>query len=220
LRQLMPQSALPEVSGGRARTMAGRSAGRRGAVLWPPAGMCLRSRLSVSVCGSFLEEPAHWRLLTTHQVNDIADARRIIGFYRLRWMIEQLFRTTKTKGFDIEALRQQQGRPLEKLVAATIIAAVTAMQLVAERDGKLQRPLGDAFDPGNQPVLERVGQSLEGKTEKQKNPHPKGSLAYASWVFARLGGWTGYYGKPGPIVMLRGLTQFHAIKHGWSLRDV
>jgi integrase len=28
LRQLMPQSALPEVSGGRARTMAGRSAGR------------------------------------------------------------------------------------------------------------------------------------------------------------------------------------------------
>jgi hypothetical protein len=140
----------------------------------------------VSVCGSFLEEPAHWRLLTTPQVNDIADARRIIGFYRLRWMIEQLFRTTKTKGFDIEALRQQQGRPLEKLVAATIIAAVTAMQLVAERDGKLQRPLGDAFDPGNQPVLERVGQSLEGKTEKQKNPHPKGSLAYASWVFARL----------------------------------
>jgi hypothetical protein len=166
------------------------------------------------------EEPAHWRLLTTHQVNDIAEARRIIGFYRLRWMIEQLFRTTKTKGFDIEALRQQQGGPLEKLVAATIIAAVTVMQLVAERDGKLQRPLGDAFDPGDQPVLERVGQSLEGKTEKQKNPHPKGSLAYASWVFARLGGWTGYYAKPGPIVILRGLTQFHAIKHGWSLRDV
>ena len=61
---------------------------------------------------------------------------------------------------------------------------------------------------------------LEGKTDKQKNPHPKGSLAYAAWVFARLGGWTGYYGKPGPIVMLRGLTQFHAIKHGWSFRNV
>ncbi|MGA8447201.1 MAG: hypothetical protein WB766_18710, partial [Roseiarcus sp.] len=41
---------------------------------------------------------------------------------------------------------------------------------------------------------------------KQKNPHPPGSLAFAAWVFARLGGWTGYYGKPGPIVMLRGLT--------------
>ena len=53
---------------------------------------------------------------------------------------------------------------------------------------------------------------------KAEEPAPKGSLAYAAWVFARLGGWTGYYGKPGPIVMIRGLTQFHAIKHGWTLR--
>jgi hypothetical protein len=166
------------------------------------------------------QEPAHWRLLTTHQVNDSADARRIIGFYRLRWTIEQFFRTTKTKGFDMECLRQEEGGPLEKLVTAILIAAVTVMQLVAERDGRLRRPLSDAFDTADQPVLEKVSQTLEGKTEKQKNPHPKGSLAFASWVFARLGGWTGYYGKPGPIVMLRGLTQFHAIKHGWNLRNV
>jgi len=166
------------------------------------------------------EEPALWLLLTTHQVNDIADARRIIGFYRLRWTIEQLFRTMKTKGFDVEALRQEEGGPLERLVTAVLIAAVKVMQLVAEREGKAQRPLAHVFDPDDQPALERVCQSLEGKTQKQKNPYPKGSLAYAAWVFARLGGWTGYYGKPGPIVMLRGLTQFHAIKHGWSLRNV
>jgi hypothetical protein len=71
------------------------------------------------------EAPAHWRLLTTHAVNDAADARRIVGFYRLCWTIEQLFGATKTKGFDIESLRQQEGGPLEKLVAATIVAAVT-----------------------------------------------------------------------------------------------
>lgn len=166
------------------------------------------------------EEPALWFLLTTHQVNDVADARRIIGFYRARWTIEQLFRTLKTKGFDIEALRQEDGGPLEKLVTAILIAALKVMQLVAEREGKGKRPLTDVFDADDQPALERVSQSLEGKTQKQKNPHPKGSLAFAAWVFARLGGWTGYYGKPGPIVMLRGLTQFHAIKHGWNLRNV
>jgi hypothetical protein len=165
------------------------------------------------------EAPALWLLLTTHQVNDIADARRIIGFYRLRWTIEQLFRTMKTKGFDVEALRQEPNGPLEKLVTAILIAAVKVMQLVDERDGKAKRPLSDVFDRDDQPALERVSQSLEGKTVKQKNPHPPGSLAYAAWVFARLGGWTGYYGKPGPIVMLRGLTQFHAIKHGWTLRN-
>lgn len=165
-------------------------------------------------------DPALWFLLTTHGVNDIADARRIIGFYRLRWTIEQLFRTMKTKGFDVEALRQEQDGPLEKLVTVILIAAIKVMQLVAERDGQTKRPLRDVFDPADRPVLERVCQTLEGKTAKQKNPHPKGSLAYAAWVFARLGGWTGYYGKPGPIVMLRGLTQFHAIKHGWSLQNV
>lgn len=163
---------------------------------------------------------AHWHLLTTHNVADAADARRIVGFYRQRWTIEQLFRTLKTHGFDVEALRLAQGGPFEKLVAASLIAAVTVLQLVRERDGTARRPLEDAFDPDDRPALEAVSASLEGKTARQKNPHPKGSLAFASWVLARLGGWTGYYGKPGPVVMLHGLIQFHAIKHGWSLRDV
>lgn len=110
--------------------------------------------------------------------------------------------------------------PLEKLVTAILIAAVKVIQLVAERDGKTRRPLTEVFDLDDQPALERVCQSLEGKTQRQKTPHPNGSLAYAAWVFARLGGWTGYYGKPGPVVMLRGLTEFHAIKHGWTPRDV
>ena len=169
------------------------------------------------------------RLVVTSPVtkSDLADpevamieaARRIVGFYRKRWTIEQVFRTMKTKGFQIEALRQQEG-PLQKLATAILIAAITTMQLVAERDGAAGRPFGDALDADDLPALERVCQSLEGKTQKQKNPHPLGTLAYAAWVFARLGGWTGYYGKPGPIVILRGLTEFRAIKQGWELRNV
>jgi len=165
-------------------------------------------------------EAAHWRLLTTHNVNDIADARRIVDFYRQRWTIEQLFRTLKTQGFDVEALRQAEDGPFEKLVAASLIAAVTVLQLVRERDGVGKVPLETAFDPDDRPVLETVSESLEGKTARQKNPHPKDSLAFAAWVLARLGGWTGYYGKPGPVVMLRGVVRFQAIKHGWELRNV
>lgn len=165
-------------------------------------------------------EAAHWRLLTTHGVNDAADARRIVGFYRERWAIEQLFRTLKSHGFQVEALRLAEGGPFEKLVAATLVAAVTVMQLVRERDGIARRPLEDALDVNDAPLLETVSASLEGKTARQKNPHPKGSLAFAAWVFARLGGWTGYYGKPGPIVMLHGLLRFQGIKHGWHLRNV
>src|SRR5208282_5967948 len=91
-------------------------------------------------------EAAHWRLLTTHKVENFEAAQRIAGFYRKRWTIEQLFRTMKTKGFQIEALRQQE-EPLKKLVTAILIAAIITMQLVAERDGAAGRPLEDAFDP-------------------------------------------------------------------------
>lgn len=162
--------------------------------------------------------PVHWRLLTTHTVATLADACRMTGFYRQRWTIEQVFRVMKTKGFDIEAVRVAEGGPFENLTTATLIAAIQVLQMVRERDGVSGRPLQDALDPEDQPALEAICQILEGKTGKQKNPHPKGSLAYASWVCARLGGWTGYYGKPGPIVMMHGLQSLKAMLHGWRLR--
>ena len=70
----------------------------------------------------------------------------------------------------------------------------------------------------DQPIIEAVSDKLEGKTERQKNPHAKGSLAFAAWVMGRLGGWTGYYGKPGPRVIRRGLDDFQRIKYGVALR--
>ena len=39
------------------------------------------------------EEPVHWRLLTTHPVESLEMACRCVGWYCLRWLIEQLFRT-------------------------------------------------------------------------------------------------------------------------------
>jgi len=160
--------------------------------------------------------PAHWRLLTSHAVDDFATARWITRLYRRRWVIEELFRTLKTKGFDIERVAIAEG-PFEKLATAALVAAVSVLQLVQDRDGAANRPLADVFEPDERAALEAVSAELEGKTEKQKNPHPTGSLAFAAWVCARLGGWTGYYGKPGPVVMLRGLHHFRAMHHGWSL---
>jgi len=161
--------------------------------------------------------PVHWRLLTTHAVATMNDARRVIGFYRTRWTIEEFFRTLKTAGFDIEEADISDPQAMINFVAAAAVAAVTIKQLVQARDGNTDQLLSDAFDPDDQPILEAVSAKLEGKTERQRNPHPKGSLAFAAWVIARLGGWTGYYGKPGPKVMRIGLTDFHAIKYGVNL---
>lgn len=163
-------------------------------------------------------KPIHWRLLTTHEVTSLGEARRIVDLYRLRWTIEEFFHTLKTAGFDIEAADIGDPQVMIKFVAAAAVAAVTVMQLVKARDNTTGQRLADAFEPADQPILEAVSAQLEGKTSKQKNPHPSGSLAFAAWVIARLGGWTGYYGKPGPQVMRRGLDDFQRIKYGATLR--
>lgn len=163
-------------------------------------------------------KPVHWRLLTTHSVTNLGEARRIVDYYRMRWTIEEYFHTLKTAGFDIEAADISDPQAMIKFVTAVAIAAVTIMQLVKARDGTTGQSLLDAFDPADQPVLEAASTQLEGKTARQKNPHPKGSLAFAAWVIARLGGWTGYYGKPGPQVMRRGFDDFQRIKYGATLR--
>jgi DDE family transposase len=165
------------------------------------------------------EAAVHWRLVTTQAVTSLAEAWAVADLYRRRWAIEQMFRTLKTQGFDIEGLRIEEAAPRNRLVTAALIAAVCIQQLVHARDGGPGplRPLTDAFEPQDAALLEACCARLEGKTERQKNPHPKGSLAYAAWVCARLGGWTGYYGKPGPIVMLEGWLEFQAMKRGATL---
>lgn len=163
----------------------------------------------------------HWRLLSTDAVSSAAQAWAVADLYRRRWAIEQMFRTLKTEGFDIEGIRIQEPAPRNRLVTAALIAAVCIQQLVHARDGGPGplRPLSDAFQPEDIPLLEACCAQLEGKTQRQKNPHPRGSLAYAAWVCARLGGWTGYYGKPGPIVMHQGWIEFQARKRGALLSN-
>lgn len=161
----------------------------------------------------------HWRLLTTRVVRSEAEAWAVVDLYRRRWAIEQLFRTLKTQGFDIEGVRIEDPQPRDKLITAALIAAVAVQQLVHGREGDqgYLRPCTDVFEPEDIPLLEAWCAKLEGKTQRQKNPHPKGSLAYAAWVCARLGGWTGYYGKPGPVVMLNGWLELQASRRTKAL---
>src|SRR5271163_2335465 len=73
--------------------------------------------------------------------------------------------------------------------------------------------------PGRNQDPQSSDREYQGKTEKQKNPHPRGTLAWAAWCIARLGGWNGYAKErpPGPITFARGLQRFHAIAEGYKL---
>ena len=68
----------------------------------------------------------------------------------------------------------------------------------------------------NKPLLIALCQAYEGEapTERQTNPHPPNTLAFASWIIVCLGAGTGYYGKPGPATLSRGLWRYHEIQYG------
>lgn len=165
--------------------------------------------------------PVRWLLMTTHAVRTAARAAEIVDLYRGRFFIEQLFRTLKSAGFHIEEAEIEDPRAFINFTGLALIAAVSVMQLVKARDGGTGQRLEDCFAAEDRPLLATVSAKLAGKTLKQQNPHPPEDLAFASWVIARLGGWTGYYGKPGPAVMRCGLERFHAIKLGAEIaKDV
>lgn len=169
-----------------------------------------------------VEEPIHWRLLTTHAVTTIAQALQIVAWYRQRWHIEQLFRTCKSQGLDLESSQVEVAEALFNLAAIAMIAATRIMQLVLARDGTVNRPATDVVAADQLPMLEALQVRLEGKTVKQKNPHAKHSIAWLAWIVARLGGWTGYASErpPGPVTMRRGWQRFEQMVQGWSLRIV
>ncbi len=168
-------------------------------------------------------DPLRWCLLTTHQVQSSDDAWQIVAWYKLRWTIEQLFRTLKKQGLRLEDSQVETAERLLKLTAITTHAAALIIQLVQGRDGKRLQPASIAFTANEIAALQAIeADQYAPRTEKQQNPHPKQSLAWAAWIIARLGGWDGYSSSkpPGPITFKHGLDYFHGIAKGWSLRNV
>jgi Transposase DDE domain len=168
-------------------------------------------------------EKVHWRLLTTHDVTTIDNAKQIVRWYRLRWTIEQVFRTLKSAAMQTDDSQVTEARRFIKLAVIALIAAARIMQIVIGRDGKTGQTMADAMEPAHEPALAALNKKLEGSTEKLKNPHKQGSLAWYSWIVARLGGWSGYtsrgYKPAGPKTIARGLARLDSFIEGWLLRS-
>lgn len=167
------------------------------------------------------EPPVRWCLLTTHAVSSVAEARQLVAWYQARWTIEQVFRTLKSAGVQVEASQVSEAKRFVKLAVVALIAAVRVVQIVIGRDGRTGQALADAADPADQPMLEACNAELEGRTDKLKNPHAPDTLAWFAGIVARLGGWSGYtskgYKPPGPKTISRGLNKLDGMIEGWKL---
>ncbi len=165
--------------------------------------------------------PICWRLLTTLKITTLQEALLIIEWYTWRWMIEEVFRLLKKEGFDIEASELGYGASVRKLSLLILEAVlrIFQMRIAYEIDEAEGLPADMCFNKEEEiECLNAQCASLEGKTEKQKNPYKPGSLRYVTWVIARLGGWKGYTweGKPGATILWLGLERFYAILDGWK----
>jgi hypothetical protein len=167
------------------------------------------------------KKPIHWRLLTSHKVETGEEGWQIVDWYRLRWRIEEYNRVLKRSGLDLESAMLEGGKAMTKLAAMGAVVGAQVTQLVEGRDAPPERLATEVLEEEELPIAEALCRKLEGKTAKQKNPHAVHSLAWLSWIVARLGGWSGYecYGPAGPKTMATGWRKFQSRMEGWKLKE-
>jgi hypothetical protein len=164
------------------------------------------------------EEAICWRLVTSLPVETLEQAVQGLYYYSLRWRVEELFAMVKTQGMKLEESRLESGKALKVMAALSLQAALQIMQLKEGRERE-DKQASLAFTQQEQIFLMLLCKKLEGKTQKQRNPYAEGTMAYAAWVIARLGGWKGLnsQGKAGIKTMAWGVEAFHQQYQGYLL---
>ena len=71
----------------------------------------------------------NWKLLTTHSINDVSDAVKMLELYSARWYIEQVFRLLKSEGYGIEGAQLETGWALRKLILMQLSSLLKILQM-------------------------------------------------------------------------------------------
>jgi hypothetical protein len=108
-------------------------------------------------------EPVEWMLLTSEQVENVAQANTCVDWYTYRWLIEEWHKVEKT-GCRLEASQLKSAEALERLASLTAVVAVRLIQL-----RELARA---ATDPTAPP-----GESLSDQPAALRN------LVPSDWIF-------------------------------------
>jgi uncharacterized membrane protein len=166
------------------------------------------------------EEPIVWRLYTSSEISSHSQVLELVDIYKRRWLIEEFFKLLKTDGYDIEGTEFSTGKVIRKLILLVMKASIKVLQLKAARDGNTKEKIDLLFSEKEIRCLKALNKKLQGGTVKQQNPHDASTLAYASWIIARLGGWKEFYQPsrpPGTKTFVWGLEKFESIMIGYNI---
>ena len=121
-------------------------------------------------------EPLHWRLLTTHAVTTVEQAQQIVTWYRLRWTIEQVFRTLKSAAVQMD---QSQITEARRFVKLAIVGLICAVQDHADRDWSRRADCakhGRRHRSGTRARLGRAQRSSRRQDRETEKPIPASDL--------------------------------------------
>jgi hypothetical protein len=165
-------------------------------------------------------DQVHWRLLCTRAINSYEEALLAIEQYESRWLIEQVHRLLKKKGFKIEESELESGQSIRKLSLFLLINVLRVMQMMLAYDNEEGQAIDEVYDEDEIKCLEKLCEKYQ--TQTNTNPYSKQSLTWASWIIARLGGWKNAKKErpPGPITFKNGLDRFNSIFEGWKLANL
>jgi hypothetical protein len=157
------------------------------------------------------DEPVEWILVTTLPIDTVEQVREIIEYYRVRWMIEIVFRTLKS-GCRIEERRFERLDRLETCLAVYLIA--TWRTLFVCRLGRTAADLDCeiVFAPSE---WKSVWMAVHRKTPPKKQP----TLNEIVRLVAQLGGYVNRPNRkdpPGPQTVWLGLQRMRDLACAWE----
>jgi hypothetical protein len=151
------------------------------------------------------EEAVEWLLFTTEPINSIEAVERVVDSYRARWLIEEYFKALKT-GCKYE---ERQLESADALLRALGIFSIVAWRLLVLRHA--ERNAGDA------PATAVATEAEIGVMVAKKLLPKKPTAAQFLKAVARYGGHLPQNGKPGLLVLWRGLRAIQTLASGWAL---
>lgn len=172
-------------------------------VIKPPHGHAGAGDLAVTLVhardeASDAEDAIEWLLLTTEDASTIEDAVRVLGYYRLRWRIEDFHKAWKS-GCHVEKRRMQTPENIERIAVVLAFVAVRLLQLRDEAGCDPEQPCTSVF-------TEHEWRCLYVLRTKKKPPKKTPTLRWALDSIARLGGFldTKRTGRPGWDALWKG----------------
>ena len=146
------------------------------------------------------KERVDWMLLTDQPVNNDADALRVVGWYRQRWLIEEWHRCLK-QGCRLEHSRLDQASDIQRLAAVQGVLAVRMLQVRDAADDPKTAHDSDALRRLAGPQQRRVVGLWTGRDPDTLTPQQ------FHHAIAKRGGWLGRKGdgRPGWLTLHRGM---------------